>query len=185
MILHFMEDKEYPNFRQGLVLTIFSVLFGVTFHILLRLPIYLKIGVPDFYASLAHAVSSFMVIPFILYALKKSKMNLHDTIRFPNFITWGLLILLAVSIAILTIPLKSPIIYGRLILNGQMGFYKFKPLEFDVNLIIKFIHGFFLGPIFEESFFRGILLRQFLKRYSPQKAILLSALLFAFSHLRL
>lgn len=180
-----MEDKEYPNFRQGLVLTIFSVLLGLAFHILLRLPIYLRLEVPDFYASLAHAISSFIAIPIILYALKKSKMNLLDTIRYPNFFTCSLLIFIAVSVAILTIPFKSPIMYYRLILNGQLGFYNFKPLEFDLNSIIKYIHGFLLGPVLEEIFFRGILLQQFLKRYSPLKAILFSALLFASSHLRL
>jgi len=39
------------------------------------------------------------------------------------------------------------------------------------------------GPIFEELFFRGLLLRTFLKRYSITKAIWLSAAFFALFHL--
>jgi membrane protease YdiL (CAAX protease family) len=180
-----MEDKSYPNFVQGLVLTICLVLFLVTSYALESIPIRLNISVPDFYVPLASAFSSFLFIPIIFYALKKSKINILENIHFPNLIVCGMLVLLAISFAVLTLPLVSPIIYSHLILTGQLGFFNFKFLVFDATFIIVFSHRVVLAPAFEEIFFRGILLQQFLKRYSSQKAILLSGLLFAFVHLKL
>jgi membrane protease YdiL (CAAX protease family) len=42
-----------------------------------------------------------------------------------------------------------------------------------------------IAPFLEEMLFRGIILRGFLNHYSPQKAILLSSMLFALIHLNL
>ena len=180
-----MEVKIYPNFLQGLFLTMCLMFLLALSYALESIPIRLNIVVPAFYVPLAVALSSFLYLPIIKYALKKSKINLLDNIRFPNFIVCGMLIILAISLAILTLPLVSPVIYARLILSGQLGFYSFKPLVFDASLIIAYVHRIIIGPAFEEVFFRGILLQQFLKRYSPQKAIILSALIFSFCHLKL
>jgi membrane protease YdiL (CAAX protease family) len=180
-----MEDKVYPSFVQGLVLSISLILLLVISYALESIPLHLNIKVPDFYVSTASAFSSFLYIPIIFYALKKSKINILNNLRFPNFKICGMLILLAVSFRILTFPLSTPIEFSHFFLNGRMEYFKFKPLVFDINFIIKFIQGFILAPVFEEIFFRGILLQQFLKRYSPSKAILLSGLLFVFAHFRL
>lgn len=180
-----MEDKVYPNFLQGFILTICLVLILVASYALESIPLHLNIKVPDFYVSTASAFSFFLYIPIIFYALKKSKINIIENLRFPNIRFCGMLVLLAISLRILTFPLSTPIEFSHFFLNGRLEYFNFKPLVFDINFIIKFIQGVILAPVFEEIFFRGILLQQFLKRYSPPKAILLSGLLFVFIHCRL
>jgi membrane protease YdiL (CAAX protease family) len=46
-----------------------------------------------------------------------------------------------------------------------------------------FVAVVIVAPVTEEIFFRGLLLRGFLKRYSPAKAIVVSTLLFSLAHL--
>ncbi len=48
--------------------------------------------------------------------------------------------------------------------------------------IVGFISICILAPIFEEILYRGILLEGFLNKYSPMKAILISALIFGIIH---
>jgi|GEM_PF-973039 len=52
----------------------------------------------------------------------------------------------------------------------------------DLN-IFHFLTVVVAAAFFEESIFRGIILEGFLRRYSPKKAILYSAFLFAFMHI--
>lgn len=50
---------------------------------------------------------------------------------------------------------------------------------------VLFVKGVILAPLFEEVIYRGIILNGMLKRYSPEKAIVISALIFGFIHLNL
>lgn len=180
-----MEDKPYPNFLQGLLLTTSLVIILVASYALESIPIRLHINVPGYYVPLAYAFSALLFIPIIFYALKKSKINILENIRFPNLIICSMLVLLAVSLQVLTIPLINPIKFIHSFFSGEIELLGFKAFKPDTNFIITFIHRVILAPVLEEVFFRGILLYQFLKRFSPQKAILLSTLLFAFGHLRI
>ncbi|MEK4628181.1 type II CAAX endopeptidase family protein [Solibacillus sp. FSL R7-0682] len=49
--------------------------------------------------------------------------------------------------------------------------------------VLFFINVCILAPLWEELFFRGILLRRFMLKWSPQKSIIISSLLFGIIHL--
>jgi len=53
----------------------------------------------------------------------------------------------------------------------------------NLNPTLLIIGGAFIGPVCEEIIFRGIILKEFLRRYTPTKAILLSALIFGLIHM--
>lgn len=180
-----MKNKVYPNFLHGFFLTLILVIVLIISYILEGIPLLLKIKVPTYYISLVFALSSFLYIPVIHYALKKSNINILANFIFPNLKVCSILILLAISVKVLTFPLAYPIEFTGSFLNARLEYFNFKPLVPDTNFIIKLIHGILLAPVFEEIFFRGILLQQFLKQFSPRKAILLSSLLFTAAHFRL
>ena len=179
-----MDDKVYPNFLQGFFLTLGLVIILVSSYALESIPLHLKIKVPTYFISLVLAFSSLLYIPVIYYALKKSRINILSNFDFPGLKLCCLLILFAISVRILSLPLIDPVIFTSSFLNNQLEYSFFKPLVMDTNFIIKLINGILLAPVLEEIFFRGILLQQFLKQYSPWKAILLSSLIFTFAHLR-
>lgn len=51
-----------------------------------------------------------------------------------------------------------------------------------ISPVLLLIAGGFIGPICEEIIFRGVILKGFLKHYSPTKAIVFSALIFGVIH---
>ncbi len=55
-------------------------------------------------------------------------------------------------------------------------------MRFDLPSFLSIVIA---APILEELIFRGVILNAFLKKYTPQKAILLSALLFGIFHLNI
>lgn len=55
-------------------------------------------------------------------------------------------------------------------------------IEYDLSIIIS---SLILAPIFEETIFRGVLLRGLLTRYSPLFSVLFSSLLFALIHINI
>ncbi len=66
---------------------------------------------------------------------------------------------------------------------GYEAMFKSYEAMFDgIPPIVLLIAGGFIGPICEEIIFRGIVLKGFLRSYSPQKAIVYSALIFGVIH---
>jgi len=177
-----MEEKVYPNFLQGLVLTIYLMIILVSSWLMGYYPLLLELDLPNFYASLVTAIASVLCIPIVLYALWKSQINLFENLYFPNFKFLAILIFLAVSIKILSQPVISPVRFYHSISNGQMESLIFKPLQFDLSFSIRLFQTLILVPVIEEVFFRGILLNQFLKKYNAIFAIFLSAILFTIYH---
>jgi hypothetical protein len=179
-----MEDKVYPNFPQALVLTIYLMLILIGTWLLERIPLQQHMQVPDFYIPLATAISSVLCIPIVLYALRKSKINILDKLQFPNFKFLVMLFLLAISFKILSSPFVHPVRFFHSFLNGSIEYFNlnFSSLRFNVGFIIRVFHLVVLGPVIEEVFFRRILLSQFLKKYNVNISLLLSAFLFTISH---
>ena len=52
-----------------------------------------------------------------------------------------------------------------------------------IHPAILIFAGAFIGPVCEEIIFRGIILKEFLKTYNPQKAIIFSSIIFGVIHL--
>ncbi len=178
-----MEDKVFPNFVQGLILTIcLMIIFAVSLFIE-TLPIRFHAYLPGYYIPLVTAISSALCIPVVYYALKKSKIDILKDLYFPNFKFIILIVLFAVSIKIISQPITHPIRFFRSFSNDIIEYLNFRSLRIDTAFSIRLFHSLILGPVIEEVFFRRILLGQFLKKYNPIIAVSLSAILFSIYHI--
>ncbi len=177
-----IEDKAYPNFLQGLVLTIYLMVILIGSWLLGYIPLGLQMHLPNFYVPLVTAISSALCIPIVYYALKKSKTNLFEDLHFPNLKFLTIIIFLAISIKILSQPIINPVKFFQSFSIVQIDSLSFNSIRFDLAFSIRFFHVIILGPVIEEVFFRRILLNQFLKKYNALFAIFLSAILFTIYH---
>jgi len=121
------------------------------------------------------------VLTFILFFFlsnKYTRQDIYNLIKEPATISRKLLIILAV----MTISLVMLIDF----ITGLIPMPEFYQ-EILKQLIKPDIFLFFTvvvaAPVLEELFFRGIILSGFLKKYSPRKAIILSAVIFGMAHL--
>jgi membrane protease YdiL (CAAX protease family) len=124
-------------------------------------------------------VLSFGVTLWIGILLSRSSFG--ETLRLTSFnlnalvpviaVLFGLWIVLIQSLAFMTraIPIDSSMM-------EEMSKILFKSLWIGVPLLVV------AAPVIEEALFRGVLLRGFLERYQPWKAIVLSAGFFSFAH---
>lgn len=153
-------------------------LYGII-YITIRLVFKVPEDSEVFYVSMNY-LSILTFLPVVLIAFNKQGESIKACyqIKDPMIIVKMLVIVLLVRFIVL-IPLNSPLEYFSAIKDSKLGIISlttrplFPLLDFRV---------FILVPIIEELFFRGFVLRNFLKKYSPLTAILLSSLLFALHH---
>lgn len=121
---------------------------------------------------------------YIAYLAKKTKINILDYYALPNIITLFKLIVVSFLLKfIITIPLYQVNDFYKLLFDSKImligsSIYTKAP-------VIVIVLWWILIPLAEEILYRGLILNQFLKQYTPIKAILLSSLIFSFSHLSL
>ncbi len=122
-------------------------------------------------------------VPFIVWLAKKTETKIKRLYLIPTAKTllWMIAVVLLARFFIFElIPHGNG--FWQMLTEGQLKVTVFSlrpifPLQ-DLRMII-------IIPIIEELFFRGLVLKQFLKKYSPINAILLSSLLFSAYHLEL
>lgn len=118
---------------------------------------------------------------YIAYRLKRKQEK--ETYSPPNF-AWNdtLLIVLLVG---LTISIQLGVITPLNSLIPMPDSFKslFEQLSKDMLLPGTMLATAILAPILEEYVFRGVILDGLLKRFSPQKAIIVSSILFGVVHL--
>lgn len=184
-----MNDEIYPNFKQFLLLIILSFTALIFFGIIAVLFGSLLFDSYSEFSSIMNyfwpVASPVCTIPLIIYVSRKSGIPVKWTIKLPPIHFVLLLILLAISIRIITQPFNYPIEYFSNLIGGRFRFIGFVMPEFNLLLVIKFILVVFIGPIFEEIFWRKQIFGLLLKKYSPTVAIVLSSALFACWHLRI
>lgn len=122
-------------------------------------------------------------VPYIVYLIRKTNIKIWDYFDLPDLVTLFRLIIVIVLIKfVIVIPLQQVDIYYKLLMDSKIRF-----LGTSINSQTLFIVGtskWILFPFIEEILYRGLILRQFLLRYTPTKAIILSSLIFSFAHLR-
>jgi membrane protease YdiL (CAAX protease family) len=158
----------YPNVVYILLYVIFRLLFK-TSHSNLLFQIY------------SDYVRILLYVPFIFCFAKKTDTNFKDSLFIPDL--WTVIKMFVVVVLARTIVL-SPIdrfdLFFESLKNSNLRIVgaTMRPLMpfTDLGIIL-------ICPIIEELFFRGLILKNFLKKYSPVYAILLSSLLFGIYHL--
>lgn len=121
-----------------------------------------------------------LYLPIVFIGFKKQNTKIKNLYTIPDIQTvlkMFAIVLLARIIVIL--PLNEPIDVIKSLMNSQLSItgLSTRPL-----FPLRDLCSVLIVPIIEELFFRGFILKNFLKRYSPIYAILLSSIIFAFHH---
>ena len=174
-----MKKRSNLNFWKALLLLVFIGIFYVIIYVAMGLTLKDSLY-SDAVQVILEYVRILVYVPVIFIYIRRPNTILRDLLSLPSktaFFEMLSLILLIRFIVLL--PLWDPISFFRLFNASQINIntLSLRPIFplLDFRLII-------LVPIVEELFFRGFILKSFLKRYSPIYAILLSSLLFALHH---
>lgn len=118
-------------------------------------------------------------IPFIFWYAKKTNIDFRNSLLIPNTSTIAKMIAIVVLMNIVLAPLVNPVNFFESLINSKLriigGTTRLLNPWSDIRMVL-------FWPIIEELFFRGLILKNFLRRYSPIYAILLSSLLFGLHH---
>jgi membrane protease YdiL (CAAX protease family) len=169
--------KHYPSLGQGFGILGYFILFSIAFGVL-SLPklAYGDNELVDSSINLLVYLATFITI-FLMIFRNVNKSEFWATLSFSNQkpILLLLLIPLTLSCAIIIEPLTS-----WLPMPDVMKETFEKMIKNDALSMIMVVIA---APILEEFIFRGIILKGFLKNYSPTKAIIWSAVLFGLVHM--
>jgi len=189
-----IKDKKYPGFWQAVVLLI--IVLGISIFLGVVIGLYQAItvkGTTDFQSSdpfggistwwvAIENILTFAVVIWIgkIWAKRPWKELFPITEKTPFFPFYLVaLALLGTGSSFLLSEIDNLI---RFFLPAPEWIMKMM-LELTSNGLASFIVLVIVAPLTEEMFFRGLVLNGFLKRYSPSKAMVLSALLFSIIHL--
>jgi membrane protease YdiL (CAAX protease family) len=135
------------------------------------------------FQSLQVLLMALNFVPYIVFIISKTNIRIWDYFALPDLVTLFRLIIVTVLIRfVIIIPLNQLDIFYK-----SMEDYNINLFGSTIDLKSLYIveaSKWLLFPVIEEILHRGLILSQFLKRYSPAKAIILSSMLFSFVHLR-
>ena len=175
-----MKNKFVLNFWYALLLLISIKAAYILFYVIMGLLFRTSYTTDPFMIFLEY-VSILLFVPFIFWFAKKTDTNFKDSLFIPDLATViKMMVVIVVAQTIILSPLSHFDIFLETLKNSRLRIFgtTIKPLipllDFRMILIV---------PIIEELFFRGLVLKNFQKIYSPVYAILLSSILFGIYHL--
>jgi len=183
-----MKNQIYPNLKQGVFLFLSLVSsFAAFFLFAYGLPKLFGYDLSLSYISITKNIAVLIPIPFVLYGQKRAKVNVRKMMDFRtiSFQKLAILFLIAVSIGIIIHPLANPTFFFKSLFADKLWILSIKKPTVDINFVLSFLSIVVVTPILEEALLRGIILRQFLKRYSPLFSILITSIFFALGHISL
>jgi len=175
-----MKNKIILNFWYALLLLLGIHAVYVLFYVILGLVIKTFFTTVPIKIFLGY-VHYLLFVPFIFWFAKKTDTNFKDSLFIPDL--WTIIKMFVVVVLAETIvlsPLARIDLFFESLKNSNLRIFgaTLRPL-FPLTDFV----GILIAPIIEEFFFRGLVLKNFLKKYSPVIAILLSSLLFGVHHL--
>ena len=161
--------------------TILLAVLGTGLAVLYAFLIIKGVKLPDFYDwHFDISMSLIVLVPsiFVLHRRYGLKWNYNfEKISIPVF---SIFIILMLLLFFVKQPLVNPIETFK---KAQNGIWFIHKINFnEINLGVLIIMGFLI-PVFEELFFRGIILKQFLENYSVCKSLIWSSIIFATWHI--
>ena len=182
-IISFMKKKIVLNFWNALLMLISIRVISPLLVVIIPL------SFPDFYKTdeffkiYLQYLEYLLLVPFIFLFAKKTNTNFKNLFPIPDVSTiLKMIVIIFLVRFIVTVPLNDIYFFILSLMNAKLcttstAIAPFSPL-LDFKMIV-FI------PIIEELLFRGLILTNFLKKYAPVYAILLSSILFSAHHLSL
>ncbi|WP_339262332.1 type II CAAX endopeptidase family protein [Solibacillus sp. FSL W7-1472] len=182
-----MDYSELKNFKLR-----YFILFGIGIFIASFILLFLiDIPASEEWVTFFVSVSCFM---YLLHQTKKwnfsfNEQPIHTTMTKGR---WAKYLSITASFQLITVVFTTilfTIVYLIFEEHIRELFSFFPMLNLDevqssfLVYVLFFINICILAPIYEEMLFRGILLRRFTLRWSPQKSIIISSLIFGVIHL--
>lgn len=168
--------KSYPTIAQGFGLVGLFALLSITqspFYMLLSKVVDKEFSMLVFYVVVTTTILWISCVYKKVIEGKSASFNLHLS-------NWLILPLTIIGGLIISIGISSPI--SELIPIPEV--FKKYLLESCLNAnIFTFFTLVIAAPLLEEAIFRGVILDGLLKKYSPQRSIVISSLLFGIAHL--
>lgn len=179
-------NKHFPNINQSFVLILQLLLISIPASI----PSIAIFVLADFFENspvLAENLKSLgILLAYLLTMLwiikiAKNKITKADStpvkwkLKKIPFRLIGIFLIMTLALVVLIDPLSTFIPMPKTF--EEMFKEMVKPNVFSFLTVVL------AAPVFEELFFRGIILEGFLKNYSPRKAIIWSAIIFGSAHL--
>jgi membrane protease YdiL (CAAX protease family) len=170
----------YPSFFQSVLLVIIIFGFFILFNALFKFIAISIIHDPDYKFSEIYFQAAYtaLMIAVIWFANKKSGMKTSSLFKL-NFGPLPILLIIPVMTIGFSIVFSECENILKVILKYHANVSE-SPLF--TNSMTGFLLGCIIAPLLEETLFRGIILKGFLKRYPAIVAILLSALVFGIAH---
>ena len=180
-----MENNNYPTIKNGLLLILIYI--GITLSSVIVIAIIRRIftigidsPINDILGIVAKILGYLLIFKI---GLKKAKRPFNKIFKFNKvpgsiwifFITtmFGLIIILSEIDNLVNLVLPMPSFLVNLFLKFIIS----------KNIILSIILVTIIPPIFEEMFFRGLLVDGFKRNYTLSKTILVSSLFFGFIHM--
>jgi len=139
--------------------------------------LFLQAELGDFLATLLTLFMLLLIFKKILLDSQKEKIS------FPNIRIISFLLIIILSLRLIDDPFFR---YKEILFDKALpiGSSEEMHITFSLGVLIKGIHFVLIGPIFEELFFRKIIFKSVLNKYSSWWfAILISSILFSITHL--
>lgn len=177
-----MKNKFVLNFWHALLLLIGIRAVYLLIYVIIVMLFKTSYKTDPFLISLEY-ISILLFIPFIFWFAKKSDTNFKESFFVPDLSTViKMIVVVVLAQTIVLSPLSHFDIFLESLKNSKLRILgaTVRPLFplLDLRMIL-------IVPIIEELFFRGLVLKNFLKKYSPVYAIMLSSLLFGVYHLNI
>ncbi|MFN8356239.1 MAG: type II CAAX endopeptidase family protein [Spirosomataceae bacterium] len=177
------QPSAYPTFRQALGLIGLFILVSIVIGVVVVIPLtatFESFNLPKAEASSwLDLIGYTLPLGFILwYAInenRKIESGWHFSWEAVPLSIYFYLFFITVGMAVLLEPIVEAIPMPEVIRKMFEDLFK--------NTLVSFALISIIGPIMEELLMRGIILKGFLQRYTPQQSILWSALLFGVIHL--
>ncbi len=184
-----MDYTVLKNFKVRYFLLFFVLCFFVSFFFYMSMSLIEVTGIGD-WITLG---LSLCCLFYVLYQTKKWKITYNEQ-SVKEAMTkgrWGRFLSLTAFIQISAAALGTMSISLLFLLFEEQIrnlLFLFPITEVVPNIplivyVLYFINICILAPIWEELFFRGMLLRRFTLKWSPQKSIIISSLLFGIIHI--
>jgi len=180
-------SKPYPGLLQTLQLFFYYI--GLAFVLMVFTTVIGMIFNAEVHNDrvIVTAVASAALIFALLIGLHKTKASGHEVLPFMKFdwkpfalllvITIGVRCFYSGAVSFLTMVFPQ---FDQVIQSSIEKVFKI----YEIGYIFSFIFVVIIGPVTEELFCRGIVLRGYTQRYGIKKAILYSSIIFGIIHVQ-
>lgn len=176
--------KSYLIFQASYYTFLLVIALILSYFLFGTLPQALGITISNLTIEIIYIIAVCWYIVFVILLNKKWDIKLRNYLHFT--VKWREIVftfLFSVAATIVSIMVIDSIENWTDLISGKINTIKISS-EWSLLYGIRLFRSVVIAPFCEELFFRGVLLTFLLRKFSASKAILITSLLFAVSHIR-